>query len=270
MAPPPPRPPPTSPTPGAHLQVASALCSIVISCAMESIARKNTFTMAVPGGSVLKALAGLVDQPMGPAMRMDWRKVHIAYVNHRVVAEGDPKSSHAKAKDLFMDALPMFPNVATVDGTLPPGEEAERYAEMLQTMAANAKMPKDPITKLPQFDLLLGMGADGHVGSLYPGEGAALEGEKMVVAQEKADGSASITFTHALMSSTQRAVICCTGGKKAAAVANALENLDLKPGEAPAALVKPRDLGAELTWLLDAPAASDLSLYKGMRNTADF
>lgn len=55
---------------------------------------------------------------MGPAMRMDWRKVHIAYLNHRCVPESDPKSAHSLAREVFLDALPMFPNVSTVDGEL--------------------------------------------------------------------------------------------------------------------------------------------------------
>lgn len=73
------------------------------------------------------------------------------------------------------------------------------------------------------------MGADGHVGSLYPGQPATLAtGDKLVVPQVKADGSASITMTAALMSSTAKAVICMTGSKKAAAVRMALEEQNLE------------------------------------------
>lgn len=107
-------------------------------------------------------------------------------------------------------------------------EEAKRYSEMILAMAEKAKMPMDPVTDMPQFDLILvGMGADGHVGSLYPGDDAlkAPEGT-MVVPNIKGDGSQSITFTPHLMSSCQRAVICCTGASKAAAVRMALEEPD--------------------------------------------
>lgn len=62
--------------------------------------------------------SGLVREPMGPAMRLDWRKVHIAYVNHRCVLDSHPKSSHAKALQAFVKDLPTKPHFLTVDGTL--------------------------------------------------------------------------------------------------------------------------------------------------------
>lgn len=37
-------------------EVDAALCGLVLDAAEESIARKNTFTLAIPGGSVLEAL----------------------------------------------------------------------------------------------------------------------------------------------------------------------------------------------------------------------
>ena len=40
-------------------------------------------------------------------------------------------------------------------------------------------------------------------------------------------------------------------------------------GAAPAALVQPKALGAELSWLMDAAAASELSLFKSMRSLVD-
>jgi 6-phosphogluconolactonase len=232
--------------------------------------------MAIPGGSVLAMLGGLVDQPMGPAMRMDWRKVHIAFVNHRVVPPGAEKCAYTLAKSSFLDALPTQPHVLTVDGSLSPQEEADRYAAGIQTMMNKAGMGTDPITRLPQFDLVvLGMGKDGHVASLYPGADATEEtGQdgavvaKSVVAQSKADGTGSVTFTPAQLSSAKQVVICLTGQSKADAVAKALEG-GVAPKEAPAALVRPRDLGAEVVWLMDAPGASELGVYKGMRALVD-
>lgn len=59
-------------------------CNLLTACccsysnAQAAIAEKGYFTLAVPGGSVLKALAGLT------GAKLDWSKIHMFYVNHKV------------------------------------------------------------------------------------------------------------------------------------------------------------------------------------------
>ena len=60
-------------------QLAKALCAEVEENAKACLAERSGFTLAVPGGSVAKALAGLKD-----AKGIDWSKVHLFFVNERV------------------------------------------------------------------------------------------------------------------------------------------------------------------------------------------
>lgn len=236
--------------------VAAALCDIVLQSALQAIAAKGCFTLAVPGGSVLKMLAGLKGAPI------NWSKVHLYYVNHKCVPIADAKTStHQKARHLFLDAVGVGFVAVPAEG-LTSAEIAGAYEDALRGTAADVGMPKTA-DGVPAFDLvLLGMGADGHVGSLYPGRPELLERERWVAAVEKGGGApASITLTLPLMNAAKQVVVACTGAKKAPAVKQALEG-GVSPLEMPAQGVQP---AGEAVWLMDAPAAADLGVAKGTR-----
>lgn len=172
-------------------------------------------------------------------------------------------------------------------GTFTPAEVAADYERQLMNMADELSMARCK-SGAPRFDLmLLGMGADGHIGSLYPQRPEVLVTRKtaeeaskkgggeqgnissstdidigrgwLVLPVEKSNPPASITFSLPVMNAARRVILAVSGGSKNGAVKKALEE-KVKPGEFPAQMLLPD--GYRAIWLLDEAAASDLTLLK--------
>jgi len=234
--------------------VSARLCVIVEEAAKAAIAANGVFTLAVPGGSVLKALAGLT------AKKVDWSKTHVFYVNHKAVALTDADSTHKKAKEIFLDKVGApAANVYPPKGSGDAKADAAAYAETVNAAATKLKMARNS-TGVPRFDLLLlGVGSDGHVGSLYPGRPETLATNGYVLSVQKSASAGSISMSMPVMNAAKSVVVCLTGASKAATVRQALES-PVPAGDLPVQLVKP-DVAH---WLLDAGAASDLALAKSV------
>ncbi|GBF99863.1 6-phosphogluconolactonase chloroplastic-like [Raphidocelis subcapitata] len=239
--------------------VGTRLCALFADAARKAIADKGSFTVAVPGGSVLKMLGGLKEQK-----GIDWSKVHLYYVNHKVLPHSDPASTHKKALAGFVQAvgLPEANVAAPLEPA--PGQDlsaaasaaASDYESRLRAAAASLGLPLAQ-SGAPRLDwMLLGMGADGHVGSLYPNKPTLEERTAWVLPFQKSADAASITLSLPVMAAGREVVICLTGAKKAPAVRLAVEG-GAQPGELPGAMVAPAP-DATLTWLLDEAAAAEL------------
>jgi 6-phosphogluconolactonase len=239
--------------------VASFLVDAVEAAAAEALAARGAFTLAIPGGSVMKALAGLAAPGRAPVV--DWSRTPVFWVNHKCVPNDDAAtSSLAKARALFLDALGATRSVAALGGSADAAVEAAAYEARLAAVA-QIGMARAP-SGAPRFDLvLLGVGADGHVGSLYPG-GAAVNDTSgaWVLPVEKSKPPSSITLSLPVMNAGRKVIVCLTGAKKAAAAKLALETR-VPAGEFPAQLVQP-DF-APAVWVLDEAAAAELTILGG-------
>jgi 6-phosphogluconolactonase len=106
----------------------------------------------------------------------------------------------------------------------------------------------------PRPDLaLLGLGADGHTASLFPGD-AALDATGLFAS---ARGGTRITATRDLLAASHRLVFLVAGAGKADIVARVMDD----PHSTPAGLVAlaAKTAGAEVTWLLDRAAIANIS-----------
>lgn len=130
------------------------MCKEIVELASKEINDKNAFYIAVPGGSVLKLLAGLKIYKS----TIDWSKVFLFYVNHKCVAVNDPTSTHFKAKSLFLDELNFGANVfpITADSMSSETNGHDTIAHYYQGLLSK-NLPS--VNKIPSFDyMLLGMG----------------------------------------------------------------------------------------------------------------
>jgi 6-phosphogluconolactonase len=109
----------------------------------------------------------------------------------------------------------------------------------------------------PPLDLvLLGLGADGHTASLFPGSPALEERRRWVVVQfVPALGQDRFTLTVPMLNCAREVIVLVSGGDKAAALAAVLEGPE-EPERWPAQLIRPGS--GRLLWLADRAAAARL------------
>ena len=226
-------------------QLAKALVMEVQENAKACIDERGAFVMAVPGGSVAKALAGLKD-----VTDVDWSKVHLFFVNERT-----PEGKCFKlATDVWVGAVDIPPENVHRCGEGTPADEASAYEAQMRNLPSDI-LPIDEVNGLPVFDLiLLGMGADGHVGSIYPDSDALRDESGAAVLGVDMPSKRSITASLALINTAERVVVAASGVGKAETVRAALEDEEC---ELPGAMVD----AFSTIWFLDAGAASKLQAY---------
>ncbi|HJX61549.1 MAG TPA: 6-phosphogluconolactonase, partial [Dehalococcoidia bacterium] len=160
-------------------------------------------------------------------------------------------SNYRLAQEAFISTVPIpAGNVHPMptEGS-DPNAAAARYEETLRRFFA------PPEGEPPRLDLvLLGLGADGHTASLFPGSPALHEDGRLVVAVHVPKLDAwRLTLTPPVLRSARHIVLLVSGSDKASVLREVLEG-PYDPHRLPAQLVRPQ--GGELTWLVDEAAAS--------------
>jgi len=116
-------------------------------------------------------------------------------------------------------------NVNTIDDALPADGAADVYETTLRRLVTSNVIAKSTVG-FPKFDLLiLDMGADGHVASLFPGHRTLSETKKWVTFLKNAPSPPPerITFTLPVINASSNIAMVVTGAGKADAVYSALE-----------------------------------------------
>jgi len=193
------------------------IAGLFISNAIEQINQKNTFSVALSGGSTPKSLYKFLAQDSS-ADHLPWDKIHFFWGDERAVPPDHPDSNflHASLTLLEPRHIPAL-NVHRIRGELDPKTSAALYQE--EILAWFKDTP-------PRFDLvLLGMGADGHTASLFPGSQAlqdSQQNEWVTANQIPQLSSWRITFTANLINAAEQVVFLVTGQSKAETLFNVL------------------------------------------------
>eukprot|EP00929_Paragymnodinium_shiwhaense_P009179 TRINITY_DN113241_c0_g1_i1.p1 TRINITY_DN113241_c0_g1~~TRINITY_DN113241_c0_g1_i1.p1 ORF type:complete len:339 (+),score=75.36 TRINITY_DN113241_c0_g1_i1:64-1080(+) len=233
--------------------VGTRLCEEVAAAAERSINERGAFALAIPGGSILKMLAA-----GSPKLAsVEWDKGVLAYVNHKCVANDDAAATHKKAMDLFLKDWSGL-NVITLGGSADGRAEAEKYEEALRALP-DSTLPRNA-DGMPVFDLsLIGVGDDGHFGSLYPGRQEIADESGKWVLPVDMKSPPSITLTPAVVLASQKVLVASAGvsekypNGKSEAMRSAIQGEE-GPGNFPAQILR-----GKAEWLFDVPAASALS-----------
>jgi 6-phosphogluconolactonase len=183
-------------------------------------------------------------------MDVDWSGATLWWSDERCVPPDDERSNYGMARAALLEAIAGGrPTVHRIRGELGPQPGAADYEAVLRETFGDG---------VPSLDLvLLGLGSDGHVASMFPGQPALEERDRLVLGVEEAGLEPfvpRVTLTLPVINAAREVVFLVSGAGKAEAAARAFAGA---PDPAtPASLVAPGE-GA-LTVLLDPPAADKL------------
>jgi 6-phosphogluconolactonase len=200
---------------------------------------------ATHGGSIVLTGGGSVGDAYVRAADLapDWSAVDVWWGDERCVPPDDERSNYRLAKETLLDRLSSPPrSVHRIRGELEPPAAADELDRELDGASLDL--------------LLLGLGPDGHVASLFPGSP-----QLDVVDRRATSGPAGfepyvdrVTMTMPVLQSAQRIVFIVSGAEKADAAARAFGG-DVSR-DVPASLVRLAPVPVEV--FLDEAAASRL------------
>jgi 6-phosphogluconolactonase len=205
-------------------------------------------SIALSGGNTPRlVLTTLSSEPY--RSRFPWNLVHFYQVDERWVPPGDPSSNQRMLRESLVSRAPIPPDrFHPVDTALPtPREGARRYEETLRHSF------RVKTGGFPRFDaILLGMGADGHIASLFPGSPALEEESAWVVESEGGDPHVPrVTLTLPVLNAASHIFFLVSGKGKARVLEEVLSG---RGAALPASRVSPRR--GKVTFLADAAAGS--------------
>jgi 6-phosphogluconolactonase len=268
-----------------HRSFVDGAAAFIAGLAVESIAARGRFTLALSGGSTPRPIYarlaaadhvarrygridGRIDDRIDDRIderiddriddriegriegRIDWGKVHIFFSDERCVPPDDAASNYRTAREVLLDHVPLPPgNIHRIRGEADPVQAALACEQDLQSVFRTSSVPT--------FDLIcLGMGDDGHTASLFPGTAALRERERWVVAQYVAAARAwRVTFTAVLINAARHVAFLVEGAGKSETLRRVLEGA-YQPDVLPAQLIQP--ISGVAHWLMDAAAAASI------------
>ena len=207
--------------------LSAALAERVAACAAEALAARGRFVLAIPGGSVVSLLArGLA--------KVDAANWHVFWTDERCVPLSDPQSNFRLAETELLPKL------------------AGAHLHPIRGSAADYE--QEIAGFLPLDLVLLGVGEDGHVASLFPGNPALLETKRAVADVHHAPKPPPerVTLTLPVLNAARQTLVVAAGAGKADVVARVFA----EPADLPA-----QQLSGPPRWLLDRAAAAHLKEF---------
>ena len=220
--------------------LAGALVSRFEEAAGRALSLRDRFTVVLPGGSVASTFF-----PRLARASVDWSRTDFFWGDERAVPPSDPDSNYGAARSLWLDPAEVPEDrVHRLRGEATDlAREAEGHAALLERIAGSP----------PRLDLvLLGVGPDGHVCSLFVGHPVLAERSRWVAVVEDAPKKPPrrLTMTMPVLVGAETVIVVALGGGKAEIVRAAIEDPD---SPLPVALVA-REARRTL-FLLDPEAA---------------
>jgi 6-phosphogluconolactonase len=211
--------------------------------AAHARSRRGLFAMALPGGSV-----GVQSFPVLATVLFDWDVTHLFWVDERAVPASSPDSNYGLADSLWLRKSSAGPS------SIHPMPAAG--ADLKAAAAAYSGELVRVLGEAPRFDVvLLGVGPDGHVASLFPEHPALTEERQLTlpIVDAPKPPPRRLTLSMPLLTSAERVIVMALGDSKAAVMKEAIEQSD---SPLPVSLVLRRTSRALV--LLDEAAGSQL------------
>ncbi|MCA1988415.1 MAG: 6-phosphogluconolactonase [Desulfarculus sp.] len=234
-------------------ELARATATLLAVRAARAVMERGQAALAIPGGATVRPILEALARP--PLSEITpWQAMHFFLTDERCAPLDDPASNFGQAKALLFDHVPLgkYATHSIPVDRYEPEEAAARYQADLRTHFGG--LP-------PEFDfLLLGVGGDGHVASLFPGDPILQDAGRAWAVAVCPPPSAQpplnrVSLTLPVLRAARGVVIALTGAGKAGIVRQLLGPEAGQNGHLPASLVRAQ---GELFWFLDAEAAKGL------------
>lgn len=226
---------------------AQAAAEVLTETARSAAAMTGCASIAISGGNTPRGMQRLLARPLYAA-EMPWSQVHLFWTDERLVSWEHPYSNFGSARTDFLQSLALPPGgLHPVPVSNDGDASARRYEEELRRHFRQRHLDE------PVFDLiLLGLGADGHTASLFPGSPVLNEQRRWAAAVKGGEPDVErVTLTYPVLNGSRRILFLVTGESKAATVRHVLAG---EEPVLPAQRVRPR--AGSVTWVLDRAAAS--------------
>jgi 6-phosphogluconolactonase len=240
--------PPSSPRLEVHddaSTLAAAVAGALVSRLAQAQLRGEQPHVALTGGTIADAVHHELARLAAGERGVDWSHVDFWWGDERFVAGGSSDRNAGTARAAFLDPVGADPTrvheIGSTDDAATVAEAAESYGRELRTHGSGA------------FEVvMLGVGPDGHVASLFPGQPTLDIDDEIVapVTNSPKPPPERVTLTLPTLNRTRATWLVVSGSEKAPAVARAVASDDL-----PAARVHGSE---ETVWFLDREAASEL------------
>jgi 6-phosphogluconolactonase len=220
----------------------------IIHISGEAICTHGQFNLCLTGGRTPAETYRLMATRF--EMSVDWKEVQFFFGDERCVPPDDPTSNFAMANRMMLGKLALRrEQIHRIRGEEEPAKAARDYEDEIREEFSIDE------GEFPSFDLvLLGVGDNAHIASLFPGGAAIRERERLAVAVEvDAPQPHRVTLTPPVLNNAARVMFIVAGAAKAQAVKHVIEG-PRNPDLYPAQIITPEK--AQVMWILDKDAAS--------------
>ncbi len=229
-------------------EVASLAAKHFLGRLSSLLAHKPEVHVAVTGGSLgIASLAAILDLPESKAI--DFKRVNFWWGDERFVASDSADRNEVQARQALLNHIEVDEAKVHAFPSSDNGLSLEAAKELF-----TAELKSVFGARVPAFDLVfLGMGPDGHIGSLFPGKPAPAEGDFVVAESDSPKPpKLRLSFSYEVFSAADEIIFVIGGSDKAAAVAVAFGS---NPQELPVGKVSAKTS----SWFLDESAAISIN-----------
>ncbi|MDA1131676.1 MAG: 6-phosphogluconolactonase [Proteobacteria bacterium] len=223
--------------------VAEAAAAAVAAAITQARARRGRALLALSGGETpRRTYARLAADPYRTSV--PWSDTQVFWSDERCVPATDPASNFGMANTALLSRLSAIGGVHPVRGDLGADAAAADYDRLLRSFGDSGRPPRLDL-------ILLGVGADGHTASLFPGGEAGAPGALAATSIAPQPPISRVTMTLPVLNAARAILFVVTGANKRPALTRILgtpPDLSL-----PAAQVRPS--AGRVTWMLDRDAA---------------
>lgn len=224
--------------------LADAAAREIAEAARQDIEVRGRFLVAAAGGRTpVNTYQRLANGPVREAI--DWSRVEVFTSDERAVPPEHPESNFAMLRRTLLDPVGI------------PPERAHRMRGEAQDLDAAAREYEEALVRTagepPVLDLvILGVGADGHTASLFPGASALSETKRWVVASTGPEGTGRrLTLTFPTILAARRIMVLVAGADKM----NTLRRVMAGGAEAPLPAERLHEAGSRVVWMVEEQAA---------------